>query len=355
VPDGLRLLQEYFTIPAKMLFVDLSGFDKLPAGSVGESFDVVLHFKEPPKLPERLTTDLFQLHCVPVVNLFQMDASPVKHNASSYEHLLRGLDANPLHVEIYSIDSVTALEQAGSQRTTYEPFFAFSHLSRARTEQGYYQVRRARSPIDSAIDTYLSVLTPADVEPDFTERVLSLELTCTNRKLPNELRPGDICEPTSGSPTVARFRNITRVTRPTRPAVGADKHWRLVSHVALNVRALADAHVLRSLLAHYNVHEESDQQVYEANRLRIGAIRNVRASRERRVFDRIPTFGLHTEIELDETGFASMGDAYLFGCALQELMVSESPINCFHRLSITLYPSNKALSWKPETGTQPIL
>ena len=66
-------------------------------------------------------------------------------------------------------------------------------------------------------------------------------------------------------------------------------------------------------------------------------------------------FGLHTEVELEESGFAGTGDAYLFGCALQRLMVSESPVNCFHRATVILYPSNKSLTWKPETGTQQLL
>lgn len=355
VPEGLALLQEYFTMPAKLLFVDLGGFADLPEGALSETFDVVLHFDDPPKLPERLTSELFQLHCVPVVNLFKADASPVKQNSREHEYLLRALNRDPHHTEIYSIDSVTAVESRGSKRITYDPFFAFAHLNKAREDQRYYSVRRARSPLDNAIDTYLSILTPADVAPDLSERVLSLELTCTNRQLPNELRPGDISHPTSGSPTVAGFRNMTRVTRPTRPAVGSEKHWRLVSHMALNTRALADAGVLSSLLALYNVHEETDQQVFESNRLRIEAIRSVVATRERRVFERIPMFGLHTVVQIDETGFAGMGDAYLLGCALQRLMVSESPINCFHRLSLNLYPSNQSFSWKPETGTQPLL
>ena len=355
VPEGLCLLQEYFTMPAKLLFVDVPGFADLPSGAVGESFDLVFHFREPPKLPERLSSDLFQPHCTPVVNLFETDGAPIKQSSTVHEYLLRALNRDPHHTEIYSVNSVSGVDQRGSRRIKLEPFFSFSHLSSAPDEQRYYSVRRARSPIDNAIDTYLSILTPSDVQPDLEERVLSLELTCTNRQLPSELRPGDICQPTSGSPTVAGFRNIIRVTRPTRPPVGAEKHWRLVSHLALNTRSLADATVLSSLLTLYNVHEETDQQLYEANRLRIGSIRSVRAARERRVFDRVPMVGLHTEIELDETGFAGIGDAYLFGCGLQRLLVSESPINCFHRLTVNLYPSNKSIAWKPETGTQPLL
>jgi type VI secretion system protein ImpG len=355
VPDGLSLLQEYFTMPAKLLFVDIPGFASLPRGALGEAFDVVLHFRDPPSLPERLTSDLFQLHCTPVVNLFDADGAPIKQSSKTHEYLLRALNRDPHHTEIYSVNSVTGVDQRGSTRIHYDPFFAFTHLNKPPEEQRYYSVRRDRSPLDNAIDTYLSILRPADVPPDLEERVLSLELTCTNRLLPAELRPGDICQPTSGSPTVASFRNITRVTRPTRPPIGAEKHWRLVSHLALNTRSLADAGVLSSLLTLYNVHEETDQQLYEANRLRIGSIRSVSSSRERRVFERVPMVGLHTEVELDETGFAGIGDAYLFGCALQRLLVSESPINCFQRLTINLYPSNKSIAWKPETGTQSLL
>lgn len=355
VPEGLCLLQEYFTLPSKLLFFDVPGFERLPEGAVGSSFDLVFHFRDPPTLPERLTSDLFQPHCTPVVNLFEADGAPIKHHSKIHEHLLRALSRDPLHTEIYSVDSVTGLEPRGSARTEYAPFFAFAHLADQRGQQQYYSLRRARSPLDNAIDTYLSILTPSDVEPRLEEQVLSIGLTCTNRQLPSELRPGDICEPTTGSPTLAGFRNITRVTRPTRPPIGAEKHWRLVSHLALNTRSLADAEVLSALLSLYNVHEETDQQLYEANRLRIASIRSVRATRERRVFDRVPMVGLHTEVELDENGFAGVGDAYLFGCTLQRLLASESPINCFQRLTIHLYPSNKSLTWKPETGTQPLL
>ena len=355
VPDGLCLLQEYFTLPGKLLFVDVPGFAALPDGSVGSNFDIVLHFDDPPKLPERLTSQLFQPHCVPVVNLFEADGAPIKHSSKVHEHLLRALNRDPHHTEIYSVNLVTGMDQRGARRITYDPFFAFAHLNRPREDQRYYSIRRDRSPIDNAIDTYLSVLTPSDVTPDLEEQVLSIELTCTNRQLPAELRPGDISQPTASSPTVAGFRNITPVTRPTRPPIGAEKHWRLISHLALNTRSLADASVLSSLLTLYNVHEETDQRLYEANRLRIASIRSARATRERRVFERVPMVGLHTEIELDETGFAGVGDAFLFGCALQRLFATESPINCFHRLTIHLHPSSQSIAWKPETGTQPLL
>lgn len=355
VPDGLRVAQEYFTLPQKLLFLDVEGLGAVPAEAIGDSFDLVFQFSSPPKLPERLTEDLFHLHCVPVVNVFEVDGNPVINDTSTDEHMLRASNWDPNHIEVYSVKSVSGSKRGESRSRRYDPFFAFSHPKDAPQEQRYYKVRRAISPLDQATDTYLSILGPADVVPDLVQEVLSFELSCTNRDLPTELRPGDICKPTSSSPTVATFRNIHPVTRPTRPPTGQERHWRLISHLGINTRALADASALQSLLAHYNGHEETDQQLYDANRLRIHAIRAVTASHERRVIHRIPMFGLGTEVELDETAFAGEGDAYLFGSALQRLLVSETPINSFHRLTITLHPSKKTFSWKPETGTQSLL
>lgn len=41
----------------------------------------------------------------------------------------------------------------------------------------------------------------------------SLQLTCSNRELPERLTIGDLCVATEESPAYATFRNITRPTR----------------------------------------------------------------------------------------------------------------------------------------------
>lgn len=355
VPDGLRLMQEYFALAEKLLFVDVEGFDAVPEDAVAEQLDLVLRFRGAPPLPERLPEDAFQLYCVPVVNLFETDGQPVINDSKLEEHLVSPARMKVGHAEVYRVASLTGLERKGSEVRRYSPFFSFAHLGEAHSRQRYYTVQRVRSAIDDGIDTYISVLTPSDQPPDVTEETLSFDLVCTNRKLPAELRPGDISERTLKSPTVAGFRNITAVSRPTTAFIGPEKHWRLVSHLALNTRSLSDAGVLKALLDHYNPHEASDVQLYQANRLRIESIRAVEASHERRVFKRIPMFGLHTRVELEDAGFAGIGDAYVFGCALQRLFVSETPVNSFHRLTLNLHPSNQSFEWSPEIGSQELL
>ena len=119
------------------------------------------------------------------------------------------------------------------------------------------------------------MLTPRDVPLELGEETLSIDLTCTNRHLPAELRVGDISVPTPNSPTIARFRNLTGVTTPSPPPLGSELHWRLVAHLALNQRSLADPGALKSLCALYNFHSTNRQQG-RANELRATSIRERR-------------------------------------------------------------------------------
>jgi len=353
-PDGLRVMQEYFTLSQKLLFVDVKGLSKVPAEHATEQFVLQFVFERPPKLPERLDKDNFRLHCVPVVNLFEVSADPIARDHRQSEYLVRASGVNPLHMEVYDVKSVTGLLANRRGRREYTPFYSYEHVTKSRGDQAFYLTRRARSPIDDGLDTYLTVLTPRDVEPDFEEETLSIDLVCTNRLLPAELRAGDISVPTPRSPTIARFRNLTHVTRPVRPPIGSELHWRLVAHLSLNIRTLANTESLRSLLGLYNFHEDADQQLGKQNRLRVESIRDVAVRAARKLIDRVPVRGQHTTIEVDQAAFASEGDVFAFGSALDWMFATETPLNSFHQLTVVLHPSGTRINWNPRTGTQPI-
>lgn len=354
-PDGLRLLQELFTLPSKLAFFELDGL--FAAWSDDAPNDAVLRlaFDGPPDLPERLEPETFRLHCVPVINLFRVAADPITLDLRSHEHLVRAAGFSPHHAEVYSVDQVTSIRRRDQRRRIYTPFYAFRHLEAARAEQAFYTLRRVRSPLDDAIDTYVSVMTPRDVEPALDEEVLSLDLTCTSRRLTEDLRVGDISVPTPRSPTVATFTNLTRVSKPVRPSPGAERHWRTVAHLALNLGTITRAEPLRALLSLYNLHEEADHQLGRTNARRVDAVREVTTRSSRRVVEGIPLPGFATRIVLEDAGFASFGDAFLFGCAIDSLFASEAPLNLFSELRIELHPSTREISWTPRTGTQPLL
>src|SRR5690606_31743518 len=64
-PVGPRLAAEYFAFPEKLFFVDVRGLGRVDASRARETFELVLRFRRPPALPERLPPDALRLHCAP--------------------------------------------------------------------------------------------------------------------------------------------------------------------------------------------------------------------------------------------------------------------------------------------------
>lgn len=345
---GPRLLQEYFLLPEALLFADVHGLSRVPFDQTAAQFDLVFYFDEPPSLSERVSVEQLRLNCVPAINLFEVGADPIALDARTHEHLLRASGVNPKHMEVYEIGEVLGVRENRRDRVRYSRFVAFEHASRQREDQAYFTMRRAISPIDGGLDTYLSVMTPRDVPLDTGAETLSVALTCTNRGLPAGLRVGDISVATPRSPTIARFRNITGATPPIAPPLGSELYWRLLAHLALNQRSLGEGDNLRAFVGLYCF--EGEQQHARANRARVQSISRVATSLARRVINELVMGGVRVDVELDETQFASVGDANLFGHTLDALFGALAPINSFSALHVRLNPSSSELSWPPRNG-----
>jgi len=346
---GYRIVQEYFTLPEKFLFFELTGLDRVP---LKEKFEVRFEFERPPALGQRVPRDVFRLHCTPAINLFKADGEPLRFQAPGQEQLVRATSVDPRHMEVYSVDQVVSVRAGSPDREPLEPFTAFAHTGGSGT---FYRLRRSASPIDEGVDTYLSLETSRDVEPRLEERTLSLELTCTHRGLPRRLRLKDVSMPAAGSPALAQFENVLPVSQPLRPPLGSELLWRVLSHVALVKRSMAEDGLLSALVGLYNFQAFGDEPVGRANTRRAEAVGRVRTEPSRRLHQGAVVRGQHTVIELDETGFVSPGDAFLFGCVLDELLAAHLTLNAFQSLSTLQLPSRTETRWTPRTGSQPLL
>lgn len=351
--QGVRLWQEYLTLPAKLLFLDITGLDAALAID-DERFAISFTFDRPPALDAPVSKKSIRLNCVPAVNLFKRPASPIHRSAVEQEHLLRAAKLDPAHVEVYDVLSVTGSREGGGDRV-YKPFADFTHASPAGYNPSFYDLRRTTSPFDGGIDTYLSVVAPRDQEPDMGEEVLSIDLECTNRSLAGELEAGDISQPVAGSPPSVRFENITEVTAPVRSPLGTEAYWRVLAHLGSSHSSLATLEGLRSFLALHDLRSVTDPEAGSANRRRREAITAVETTPVRRLLEGTPVRGSHTRVELREDGFAGAGDAFLFGCVLDELFANRVSINSFHELSIELRGTEGEYRWLPRAGNKTIV
>ncbi len=349
-PHGVRLLLEYFTLAPKFLFIDVLGLDRAEH-LTGAGFELVFRFARPPALPARLSDDALRLHCAPAVNLFETAAEPVRVTMEGRPTLLRASGHDPLRSEVFAVRSVIGMSGGRAERRSYEPFHAFRHAFEAAPHRTSYQLKRELSPIDDGMHTFVQLEQRPSEPPTLDEETLSIELTCTSRSAANELQVGDVCIPTADTPGGVKFSNISLVTRPARPPLGAALGWHFIAHLSTLRRSLAEVEVLKSLLSLYNFQERSDPPRGRANRTRIEAIRTVSTESITRVVHGAAVRGTLFRIEVEQSGFASEGDTFLFGAVLHRVLSHHAEINAFADLELLLAPTQLSFRWKAELST----
>lgn len=341
--SGYQLLLEYFTFREKFMFVHLNGLENMTLPAGGRCFDIEVVFTQlwPADLP--LTDGDICLHCVPVINLFTLEADPLTISGLESEYLLRPKRLQDGHTEIYSVDAVIGSGRAGEAE--YVPFSSFRHkggMMRREAPPRYYHTRVKRG-VTGLHDTWL-ILGGHQWEEDatFARETVSLRITGTNGQLPRRALQStllDACEQVVQ--TRLSVRNLCKPTMPVYPPAEDRFHWRVLSHLGAGfLNMMSSAEVLRGTLALYNWQED------ELNNRRLDAIQQVRHHRIQRFENGFLLRGLDIEVTLDSHGFTGEGDIYLFGEVLNRFFALYTDMNQFNQLTVIVQPEGKCIRWK---------
>ena len=292
------------------MFVQLNGLENitLPAGISHFTLEVVFSEVWQSDLP--VSASSLRLHCVPVINLFTLEADPLTISGLESEYLLRPKRLQDGHTEIYSVDSVTGSGRTGEAR--YVPFTRFRHqggMMRRHAPERYYHTRVKRG-VTGMHDTWL-ILGGQQWEADreLARETVSLRITGTNGQLPRRALQStllDRCEAIS-----ARFLNM-----------------------------MSSAEVLRGTLSLYNWRED------ELNNRRLDAILAVSHHRIQRFEQGFLLRGLDIDVTLDGSGFTGAGDVHLFGDMLNRFFALYADMNQFNQLTLIVQPEGKCIRWK---------
>ncbi len=359
---GYRLVQEYFSLKERFLFVDVKGLDRVVEKlELTETIELTFTFNRRLESLPLISRENVRLHCVPIINLFEHPAEPIRLQHDRVQYLVQpaksGL-ANRRHAEIYSVDEVLGLARTDELRShEFKPFYSFDHMTSSDPRSATYYQTHVRPNIEGGdarlgTDTYISFVAGGEPGELPTEETISTELTCTNRDLPGELRAGDITEPTDNSPSEVRFRNIIKPTSTVSPPLGKGLHWRLISHMALNYVSLTDANRFKELLRVYDFQSEQDAQKALAYQRMFDGILSVKSTFGERLIRGAPLRGTQVDIELDEDHFAGEGDAYLFATILDRFFGLYITLNSYSQLNVRFTRSGQAYSFPPRWGEQ---
>jgi type VI secretion system protein ImpG len=347
---GYRLLQEYFILPEKFLFLDLTGLDKWYNRGEGQTFDIIFELGNIPIAFPRIQRDNFVLFVSPAVNIFSHDADPITVNHQQTEYRVRPTTRQDGHYQVYSIDSVTGLVQGTVEHREYMPFAFFGQQQQ---QIPVYNVAWKNSQISQSAEVYVSLTYPPWAELSASE-TLSISLRCTNASLPENIQLGDISQPTETSPELMAFRNILPPTAPIQPPIGSNMLWHFLSHLSLNYLSLASRDNIKELLRLYVFPEGRDRAKIAANTRRVDGIIDVRTMPVDRLVSGYMMRGQEIRMKLRQDYFASPGDMFLFGSVMDYFFGVYSSMNSFTYLVIEESTTGETYSWPPRVGDRPL-
>ncbi len=354
---GFRLLQEYFGLPEKFLFFDVSGLGFVRGTPAAERFELCFaigDFERKDRfsmLQTLITVDTFRLACTPIVNLVDMPSEPLALCQKHSEYRIVASHGRDSAYEVYSINRVTSLSEYGKGLRVYEPFYSFRHAAPDR--HFWFATRRpSHRKGDLGTDVYL-----AFVDLDFgqaipPEEYVTARLTCTNRDLASKLSvQSKFGELTSAKDLRARY--LAPLTPARRAPLSGELQWRLISHMALNSFSVARAGrpALSEILALYDfsgdgrdVHRQIEGlQTVESSSSTVPLFSGIGVS-----FCR----GTAIELTFDEERFSG-GSAFLLASVLERFLGLMAPVNSFSQVTArTLQREGPIKQWKPRSGTE---
>lgn len=359
-----RILAEYFAFPEKFNFVDID-LAALRALLPEDCARFTLHLalsgviagSDQARMLAGLSAHSLLTGCTPVVNLFKQPGVPIAYNQRTAEYAVLAHAAHAEAYEVVSVDRVHMVQQRGKDFSTIEfrPFYSLRH-GEGDGHKGRYWILRHDETLAVASPGHEKVMSLVDTdgEPLAVEQTaLSVDLTCTNRDLPCQLKcgapGGDLLIP--GAAQGATIRFLRRPTRPYRPANGPGAHWRLISHLTLNHHSLASegADGLREMLTLYDFTGSAVSQRQIAGIVQLDHAEATAWLRHPRGSSL--AHGTEVRLTIDEEAFVGAG-LHLFVQVIDQFFALYVQMNSFIELVILSQQSGEVLfRCKPRSGS----
>ena len=361
---GYRLIQEFFVLPEKFLFIDLDGLDFSRFQRAAEVTIELGAFSRPDRLQrleQTVSADSFKLFCTPIVNLFKQQGEPIRVSQERHEYQIVPDVRRPLGLEVYSVDWVRKFSRnpTGNDVVEFHPAYSVKHGLHDDGNGHYWYLQRRHSllPNDDGTDVMISL-----VDRDMNPRApvvdtLSLSLTCTNRDLPSALPSGgeeSNLQLEQGG-VIASARLLKKPSGTWRAPMRMANQWRLISHLSLNHLSIIDGgrEALLEILSLYNFADSVTV------RKQIAGITNVSGGPSTTRIGQAPrqafVRGTEIELEFDENQYVGSG-VYLMSCMLDHFFGLYCTANSYTRLSVrTQQREGWMVRFPPRSGAQPLV
>jgi type VI secretion system protein ImpG len=368
--DGYRLLQEYFALPERCLFVEIGGLADAVAHSATNEIELLFLLRRSEASLERsLGQSSVMLFATPIINLFERSTDRIHVTERQYEHHVVIDRVRQLDFELHTILEVRGEGDEERGTVAFQPFYSMTDQAHRQDQGAYYTVRREQRLLSSrerqqgtrtayiGSEAFLS-LVDRGAAP-FSQRLRQLEVRClcSNRDLSLLVPIGrDETDFTLeiGAP-VSSVRCIAGPTPPHSSNAQGDVAWKLISHLSLNYLSIVDstevnregADGLRELLRLY-----ADTREPAIAR----QIEGVSRVSSRPVVRRLPgggqaavARGIEIELFVDESAFEGVG-CFPLAAVLSQFFAKYVSINSFTETVLSTLQRGPVMRWPMQPG-----
>ena len=370
---GYRLLQEYFALPQRYLFIDICQLQPVLSQCDDTAIEIVILLNtDKAEFEDLIDAKHFALNCSPAINLFSKRTDRIHLKNQTTEHHLVIDRTKPKDFEIYSLEEVEGYGVGSKTEQTFRPFYSTQQEIGVQGDFAYYTVKRQPTlePATTGLgklktdyigsEVFLSLVDASETPYDADLKQIGNRALCTNRGLPKTIVVGegktdfnwDISAP------VDSVRCLVSPTDPKPSHAEGDYAWRLINHLSLNYLSLINndttqgATALRDLLRLYGDYAEPA----------IGKqIEGLLTVASKAITVRVPMpgpmcFGRGLEITIlfDESAFVG-ASCFLFGAVMERFLCKYVSINSFTQLVVKTRERGEIMRWPVRTGSRETL
>lgn len=354
------LLQELFAYPQKHLFFEIGQLDRRLLDITGGEFELFLFFDRlSPELERVVRADDFELFAAPAINLFELEAEPIRLDHSSVEYRIVPNATREDAIEVQSVAGVT-LQNPSGELVEVPSLYSIDRGS-PRLGAFFHAVsRRSSFSPGGGDDVFLAI---ADLEGQLLfddSIVVHPRVLATNRDLPARLPFGGGRPRLSVVGAINGLAEVTALTKPTptrRPARRRAVNWKLIGQLSLNYLSLvgdrAGGQALKETLALYDVSDTPDS-LYLRDRL-VGVSAGPGVARLRLKGHTAMCSGVDVQLEVDDERLSGSG-AFLLCAVIERFLAGACALNSFVRVSARLQRDTGAWkTWPPRIGDRPLI
>ena len=338
--EHLRWVRQFLAFPEKALFFELSGFASWPKPPGLDTFIVDFDFENFDEFPvQKLSTTAFTLNAVPAANVFHAEGTPINVTHLKEGYLVTPLNYNRDQAQVFDVIKVMGRSQGSLGEREFIPASKFYGDGNSEA----YQIITMNGIRADTIDHYMRL---PFINGRFDQvSILSPSLRCTNGRLVERIRLGEINLRTPLSPEKVTVSNVTVPVSASIPNMGSDLMWKIVSHARLGLTAVTDIDTLKEFLNLYIPIGGTEPSRLSAIRRRVSGIESVRIEKTSTLVRGSLINGSEITIQLAGQNYASTGDLYIFGCMLAHLFAGLVELNSFVTVRIQDVMSGGLYEW----------